>query len=830
MDHQKFVIAAVYDTETCNVTVDGTVRAFPILFIDNDIRDVDLMDYEPKRDDKINFYRYEYEMQDRIDEYVKWGRICNVVPIVCAYNLMFDLQPLMFDLNNRYDIEVNAQSSTNVYTVDLYEPDTSNVVLRFWDTFHLEMRGLKAMGETCGLEKAVGDWDYTLVRTPETPLTDEELFYAGRDTQVIPAYLRYLLRANEWMSQSDLGKRILTKTSIVRQMARREIAQRRVGKRNGKWLTLDKAFTELCAKELPRDYNTYALRKSCFRGGFTFTAAATAFTVVHNVVSMDVTSMHHTFINGRYVPQDFTYQSIDALQHECERIVGTTREYVLEHYEKPFDCAIHACIRFTNIRIRVGSCFDEWGIGLAPMSKFQHRVETGTEVGFDPRAVEAENATKGRGWYDTFSADATFAFGKLYRAGEVCMHVSELELWSMSRVYEWDSMEVIYGEGTIKWKLPPDFVTLQSNMLFEMKSAVKFIIKHYRKGEPYPYNLNGIPDGIADELRAGTLEPQFLEAWYSNTVKGQFNGIYGTQAQDIYKPDYACERGDLFVDRDTIMTPDNFDDKQPSTCRVLYTYGLRIVGGSRMHMVIAMELLHDALGERATVTGGDTDSMKVSVAPDVTDEMLDDAVEPLAVASKHAIDAAQRRVRAEFPTLASTLRGIGGFDIENRGAHYAHHVEFWNKARVSWLDGAHVTMAGLPRPIGAYTIETLMNELVDSGYKPEDVMTTCLGFNVFASNEISHTLEGFHPSAGDVLETVVTDYLGNTATVRIHESNSLWECGRWLGETSKGVNFLSKTYMEHRYGRKVDDTCRYLYRGKVMRESEKGLVTIMATR
>ena len=64
---------------------------------------------------------------------------------------MFDMQTLMFDLNCKYDMEVNAQSSTNVYTLDLKKDGI--MLLRFWDTYHLEMRGLAAMGETCGLQK-----------------------------------------------------------------------------------------------------------------------------------------------------------------------------------------------------------------------------------------------------------------------------------------------------------------------------------------------------------------------------------------------------------------------------------------------------------------------------------------------------------------------------------------------------------------------------------------------------------------------------------------------------------------------------------------------------
>ena len=70
------------------------------------------------------------------------------------------------------------------------------------------------MGRTCGLAKALGDWDYNLTRTPETPLTADEMHYAARDVQVIPAYLRYLIEANEWLEPDMLASTVLTKTSF----------------------------------------------------------------------------------------------------------------------------------------------------------------------------------------------------------------------------------------------------------------------------------------------------------------------------------------------------------------------------------------------------------------------------------------------------------------------------------------------------------------------------------------------------------------------------------------------------------------------------------------
>lgn len=478
MKRTQYQLCAVYDTETCNIGEGNETRAYPILFIDNDIREKNLYDYEVDKDDKVSFYRHEQEYIDKLKQYIAYGEVTKKVPIICAYNTMFDLQPIMSTLSELYSIQANAQSSTNIYTLDLLDKETAEPKLRFWDTFHLEMGGLKAMGETCGIAKANGDWDYSLVRTPATPLTDLEYFYAKRDVQVIPAYLRYLLHANEWLQQNELGSRVLTKTSLVRQMARHNIAPIKIDKQNGKKLTLAKAFNEQCMAQLPKNFAQYALRKGCFRGGFTFTSATYANTIQRNVASLDVTSMHHTFINGRYTPLDFVVDKPNDLNRIAQEIINTTVDYVLENYHKPFDTAIHAQITFTNIRLKKGSCFEAWGIGLLSTAKFKREISAGTDIGNDPKNAAQENIIRAEGWHDTYE-NATFALGKLYKADKVTVHVSELELWCMSRVYEWDTMQAVCGEATIKWKIPTDYVTLQSNILFEMKNDAKFINNHY---------------------------------------------------------------------------------------------------------------------------------------------------------------------------------------------------------------------------------------------------------------------------------------------------------------------------------------------------------------
>lgn len=808
----NYEIAMIYDTETCNIVDEmNNAHAYPILFIENDVRGVNMREYDSSKDGIVHFYRTESEFLKRIDTYITWGKLTNKVPIVCGYNLMFDLQPLMEELDKKYDINASAQSSTNVYTVDLCSQSISGkVLLRFWDTFHLEMRGLAAMGRTAGLPKATGDWDYNLIRTPQTVLTKEELFYARRDVEVIPAYFRYLLQSNEWMKQSDLGFTILTKTGIVRQMAKRQIGSLSIEKQDDKKITLDYAFIQLCNKCLPKSFDIYALRKACFYGGWTFTSARYASTVQKNVLSVDVTSMHHTFINGRMIPDDFKLRPADKLTVLCERIVNTSAEEIFEHYEKPFDCAIHARIEFENVRMRKGTCFEYWGLALEPLSKFRPTIDAPAQYGFNEAAMVQEEYVRSLHWYNQFE-DAEFAFGKLYNAKKCIMHFNEIELWCFGQVYEWDSMRATYGESSGSFVKPPDYVTLQSNLLYKRKDAVKRIHATYREGVPYDGEIsNTIPDGIAQMLRSGECSEQFFASYYQSTVKGMFNGIYGTMAQDIYKPDYTCIDGNLLVDINTRVTASNWEERQPNTCRVLYIYGMRIVAGSRMHMLLAMQLIWNAFGKKVRVLGGDTDSMKMSLDSDITDDDVEIALESMEEISTHAINVCMERIRTNFPDLASDLKGVGGFELENKGHHYELHYEAWNKARISYDGKYHITCAGLRRPDGMYHIEHFMHDLEVQGNAPENIIQSCLGYNIFVSHNISHVLESHHPSAQDVYDDYVTDYRGQYTHVVSHESPALYASGRWLGDTSKYTNASNVAYLRERYNRNVDTRMREL--------------------
>lgn len=773
----------------------------------NDLRECPITQYEAGTTDDIRFYREPADFLAWLRDVEAWGAEQKVVPVVCGFNLLFDLQSTFAAICDEWGVEVAAQSTTNVYYVDLTREGRRT--LRLWDAFHLDPTSLAHMGETAGLPKLSGDWDYDLARTPETGLTQEEAGYASRDVQVIPAYLRWLCESNaDWLTPDMLGCKVITKTSLVRQMAARKIAKLEYPSAKRGRHTLGQAFMATCAAAMPGCYYDYGLRKACFRGGFTFTSARYACVVVHDVLSLDVTSMHHTFINGRKIPEQFRPCAPAILQDIAERVVSTSVEDVLKRYEQPFEWAFHARFRFRGLRLRKGSAFEAWGIALAPRGKFGLSVAAGADFSISQAAQETERAAKLSGWRDS-AKGARFAFGKLYEADAAIMHLSELELWAMAQVYEWDSIEALFGEATGKWQLPPDYVTLQSNVLFERKQDMKRVLKLYEEGRPYPEDVpKSIPAAIAAELRAGTADAGFLESYYRVGVKGAFNSIYGTQAQDVYKCEYDVSEDEAIIEVNhaTVATPANFSERTPEHPKVLYTYGLRIVGGSRIHLVIALMLLWQAFGERVAVTGGDTDSVKMAVLDSaISDEDVARALNPLAEASDVAISRCMRRVRENHPELASDLRGIGSFDVENAGARYVAHCEYWNKCRVSVdkENRAHVTCAGLSRPKGArWNMETFLEDYA-SRHGWDKALTQAFGYETIVSPEVAHSLQRNRPSPRDVYEGDVTDWRGATAHVRRTEAVALWPVGRELGSLDMRANAESVAYMRERYGREV---------------------------
>lgn len=804
MKHDKaFRVVGVFDTETTNLIDQRT--AFVVCYIVNDLRNADIETYTPA-DDDIRLYRQDTDMHAYLDDLVRWGLDNEVVPIVTAYNLMFDLQTLLFELNKRYIIKVLAQSSTHVYTLDLCNVK-GDVLLRFWDTFYLDMRGLAAMGESCGLPKALGDWDYSLVRSLDTPLTEQERHYAARDVQVIPMYLRWLIETNTFITSDMLGVNVLTKTSIVRQFGRNVIG---ILECNGK--SLSTKYRIAANMDEAKNYDSYALRKACFRGGLTFTSANYAMQVQTDVISLDVTSMHHGYIN-HCLPYKFDCRDARMVRVLCERARHTTRSMLYSDFSSFFQGGFNARIEFTGLRLKAGSAFERYGIGTLAESKFKRRY--GKDSTKDANRASDETA-RDCGYVDT-AYGARFAFSKLISAKRAVIHLTEIEFWIVCQVYEFDSYKVLDGECTFRYGLPCDYVTLQSNLLYKGKSDVKRALKSCKSGISYAGDLpDYMPPEYIEALRDGTMDADLLESWYVSTLKGMFNGIYGVQAMDTHKPDFLVLGGRIGVDRSTVANEQNYEkSKNP----VIYNYGSRIVAGSRLHLVCAIADIYDALGDSARVLGGDTDSIKVALSDGATPDDVMQALNPLHDAIDKSKGYVISRLQRNYPDLdVDAMSDVGHFELETYPdgcATSKAHMECWNKARIDVLHDGHVklTCAGLTRLQGRYNVDDAISDLVAE--HGTECLPDVFGFNMHVDYNLCHMLERTKPEPKDRVSLDVTDYRGISSHVDAYAAICLYPSARVIGDTNSLTNAETFGYLRDVCGLRLDAEHRFMtYDGK----------------
>ena len=611
-------------------------------------------------------------------------------PIIAVYNLSFDfisLEPLF--LEQGYQLESFGPHTSQFYIDVLKDGQT---VLRFWEVSRLCPQGLAVMGELAGLPKLDGEWDYSKYREPGSELTEEEKSYAVRDTEVIQAYLKYLLRANNFVKESDLGTRLLTQTGLVRLFGERVVGRKEL-----------RAFRAAAAQEEPESESTYRIRKACFRAGLTFTGGKNAGRVFDHVISIDTVSMHHSFVLGRLVPRGFHKAEPKVLERALENIFEMPVEKVLAQYEQPFGIAIHSRVRFKGLKIKAGSVFAEQGVGTLARGKFTHQVIYDWEDGGSSEAAENRNRSKG---YLDKGVGLRFEFGKLVEAKEATIFLTELEAWVLAQVYQWDSFEVIEGEITTRFQVPPTYILKLDEALYNNKRAMKSFLKGEEAAD--------VPQAIKSAPRS------VQEGYYRSTSKAMFNSVFGMTAMDSHKFEDGFSKS-----------------KNPSSW---YSMGMRIAGGSRVHLVIAMLLINEKFNGQFQILGGDTDSIKIS---GLTNDQIQTALQPL----HDAITTAINKTLTSAGIDPSQFAGIGTFESEGTAEL---EVEVFNKNRLAWNGTSfELTAAGIPTPPNRPNLETALTSLARK-YGANKVMTDIYGPNLEVDSSLSCFLFPVRPTTRTV--------------------------------------------------------------------------------
>ncbi len=189
--------------------------------------------------------------------------------------------------------------------------------IEFRCSYRLSGYSLAKVGDelmTYKTEKAVGDLDYSLIRTSETPMTEEELHYCTQDTKVVVCYIQEEIERNK----GKISEIPYTKTGYVRRFCRSKTVRTSstddVSRLKGlKYRDIIHSLT------LTQDQ--YAMAKRAFQGGFVHANINYVNQTLEDVGSIDFTSSYpYAMVSDYYPmssPREVTINTLEELMYYC---------------------------------------------------------------------------------------------------------------------------------------------------------------------------------------------------------------------------------------------------------------------------------------------------------------------------------------------------------------------------------------------------------------------------------------------------------------------------------------------------------------------------------
>lgn len=308
------------------------------------------------------------------------------------------------------------------------------------------------------VRKMVGDLDYSLIRTHETPLTFDETNYCINDIQIILAYI------NEQIAYSgDITKIPMTNTGRVRKYVRDAcyIGEGKAG-RAGRYTRYRSIMADLTLTT-----DVYTQLKRAFMGGFTHANANYVGDVVENVTSIDFTSSYPSvMVSEKYPMSRFKDAS-------CETVAEF--EKLADRYALIFN------VRFINIR---------------PAITQENYISAS-------KCHELENPIINNG--RVVSADSVF------------LTMTEIDYSIMKQAYDWDEIEI----GDLKYAHKaylPKAICESILKLYQGKTELKDVAGRevdYLLSKGMLNSIYGM--SVTDVVKDNALYDDHSESWETET-------------------------------------------------------------------------------------------------------------------------------------------------------------------------------------------------------------------------------------------------------------------------------------------------------------------------
>lgn len=767
-----YKIVAAFDTETTNYNDGVNVSAFPILAQMGVYNGETLAEINPGNVETIVDVRMCRHVEDSFAWFDELATDANgYVPVVMVHNLGFD----MFAFSGYFiakNVRVLAKSGMRPISFTVCDED-GNAQLVIWDTMGFAQKSLETMGRECGYLKLVGNWDYELVRTPDTPLTDDELDYAAHDIYTLFAWMGYFCRNNPLVDESELAFRAVTKTGVVRVKRERLFAEIPVP---GTRRTVGDYWRMVANTQLPVDDDELRTMHAVTRGGFTFTAsrwAGVPFELDDElcVAGFDASSQHPAQMTSHFFPIDFKKQRTDVLNMDLEIVANIDREKLLGNWCNPFPVAFAALVRVNRLRLKRGSVYERDGIATLASARIGNRR-------FDDDMNEAgavfneENRAMG---YRDSAESPVIAFGKIESASTCELFVTELEWWVINQVYDYDNAEAIYGYDTARFQRPTDYAVMSTMYFFNAKNVFKQFMRNRVANDA----VRAIaPAYLVDAMVNGTAEEAQEKAYYQ-ILKSDLNALYGIEITNEARPEQELD------DCEGIRTLDGKGiDDLPNRPKTWYQFGQRIVGWSRIAQICAIESVAPHV---IAIINGDTDSVKTLCRRDKLPDIAN-ALRKMADSIADARRIVCSRVQRNYPDYFNGLDGIGGYELEFTAQLY---YSAWNKSYCIGDGTPKFTVAGLPTSTTEHhphSYDATGAAMMRAGSTFSEMCDTLLGYNVTVDSSITRLNGRRVPGWNTRFVGEITDCNGVTSLVNEPAVIALYPESKILGSTMTADN------------------------------------------
>lgn len=655
-------------------------------------------------------------------------------PVVMVHNLGFDMYSLAPWLL-AHDTSVLARSATKPITITINNAE-GKPALVFWDTLGMFAKNLATMGAECGFPKLVGSWDYDKLRTPETTLTTEEKNYAKRDIYVLFAYIGYYMRLNPMLDESALGRRICTKTGVVR-YKREQLFGKLWSSKHQK--TVGEMWHSHTQKQRAKTNDELWTMQQATRGGLTFTASRWAGIPLDLVgtdmvvAAYDAASQHPAQMVSHWYPQHFEKATPEILALDMELVKRVTLDDLLAKFEEPFCVAFNACIDVEGLRLKKDSVFEREGIATLA----------------NARRGWPNGRLKRKSDYKDSWGVSEESFGKLNTADHARLYLTELDWWILNQTYDYEKATPVHGYETGRFCRPTDYAVLSIMRFYKTKQDFK---RFMHTGE-ITHEVEAV---LPDYMRRGEADEKEVRSLYQ-ILKSDLNSVYGIEITNEARPDQKLiPRGGI------VQEAEQGVENMPSLSKTWYQFGQRIVGWSRIAQVISIMLINKHC---EGVINGDTDSLKVLIKRE-NRRNVEKSLKKYYDALASAKMATCARVEQSFPNYYDQMNGIGRYELEFETEKF---YAAWNKAYMYDACGsAKIVLAGIPTDRGEAGYEALANTLLKV-CEWSEVCEQMLGFNVTIGSGITKLNDKVIPEFG-------TWFDGDINGVHVHEPAVLAIC------------------------------------------------------